>query len=154
MSSPALFNTGPELHDAVGRSLGPTDWMIVDQARIDLFAAATGDDQWIHVDPVRAASGPFKGTIAHGYLTLSLVNYFLPRLVQVPGASMGVNYGCDRVRFPAAVRSGSRIRAVAQIGKVEDVEGGVQVMIRVTVEIEGGAKPACVAETLGRFYFA
>jgi acyl dehydratase len=153
MSAPATFQTAEELRGAVGRSAGPTAWLVVDQARIDKFAAATGDHQWIHVDPVRAASGPFGGTIAHGYLTLALVNLFLPQLVCVPGARMGVNYGTDRVRFPSVVRSGARIRACAEIGNVENVAGGVQVMIRVTVEIEGGTKPACVAETLSRFYF-
>jgi acyl dehydratase len=140
MSAPALFNSAA--------------WLILDQARIDQFADATGDHQWIHVDPVRAANGPFKGTIAHGYLTLALVSFFLPQLFAVPGAHMGLNYGTERVRFPCAVRSGSRIRAVAEVGRVEDVPGGVQVMIRVTVEVEGSAKPACVADTLSRFYFS
>jgi acyl dehydratase len=151
---PAVFQTAEELRAAVGRSIGPTDWLTVDQQRIDLFADATGDHQWIHVDPARAAAGPFKGTIAHGYLTLALVNRFLPQLVSVPGARMGINYGADRVRFPQAVRSGSRIRARAEIGAVEEVAGGVQVMIRVSVEVEGGAKPACIADTLSRFYFS
>ena len=153
MSAPATFQTADELRAAVGRSFGPSDWLLVEQSRIDGFADATGDHQWIHVDPVRAANGPFGATIAHGYLTLSLVNYFLPQLIAVPGAKMGVNYGCDRVRFPAAVRSGTRIRANAAITAVEDVAGGVQVTIRITVEPEGGGKPACVADTLSRFYF-
>ena len=153
MSGPAVFASAQALREAVGRCLGPTEWLVVDQSRIDTFADATGDHQWIHVDPVRAESGPFKGTIAHGYLTLALVNLFLPQLVAVTGASMGINYGCDRVRFPSAVRSGSRIRAAAEIKSVEDVQSGVQLMIRVTVEIEGGSKPACVADTLSRYYF-
>jgi acyl dehydratase len=154
LDMPAIFMSAEALRAAVGRSVGPTDWLIVDQARIDLFADATGDHQWIHVDPVRAAQGPFKGTIAHGYLTLALVNWFLPQLVSVPGATMGVNYGTDRVRFASVVRSGSRIRGRAEIAAFEDVVGGVQVMIRVKVEIEGAEKPACVAETLNRYYFS
>jgi acyl dehydratase len=153
MSAPAVFASAGDLRGAVGRLLGPTDWLVVEQSRIDKFADATGDHQWIHVDPVRAASGPFQGTIAHGYLTLALVNLFLPQLIAVPGASMGINYGSERVRFPSAVRSGSRIRAAAEIARVEDVRDAVQVMIRVTVEIEGSNKPACVAETLSRYYF-
>jgi acyl dehydratase len=151
---PAIFTSAEELRAAVGRCVGPTDWLLVDQARIDLFADATGDHQWIHVDPVRAAQGPFKGTIAHGYLTLALVNWFLPQLISVPGATMAINYGTDRVRFPSVVRSGSRIRGRAEIAALEDVAGGVQVMIRMKVEIEGAEKPACVAETLNRFYFS
>jgi len=153
VSAAAVFQTAEELRAAVGRSLGPTQWLLVDQARIDKFADATGDHQWIHVDPVRAASGPFGGTIAHGYLTLALVNLFLPQLVRVPGAHMGINYGTERVRFPSVVRSGARIRARGEIGRAENVEGGVQVMIRVTIEVEDGAKPACVADTVSRFYF-
>jgi acyl dehydratase len=153
VSGQATFGSAGDLRSAVGRLLGPTDWLVIDQSRIDKFADATGDYQWIHVDPVRAASGPFQGTIVHGYLTLALVNFFLPQLIVVSGASMGVNYGSERVRFPSVVRSGSRIRGVAEIAGVEDVRDGVQVMIRVTVEVEGSGKPACVADTLSRFYF-
>jgi acyl dehydratase len=153
MSATAIFGSAGDLRGAVGRLLGPTDWLRVEQSRIDKFADATGDHQWIHVDPVRAASGPFHGTIAHGYLTLALVNFFLPQLMVVSGASMGVNYGSERVRFPSVVRSGSRVRGVAEVAGVEDVRDGVQVMIRVTIEVEGTSKPACVAETLSRYYF-
>lgn len=139
--------------EAVGRKLGPTSWVTVDQSRIDAFAAATGDHQWIHVDPVRAASGPYGATIAHGYLTLALVNLFLPQLLQVQGVSMGVNYGTDRVRFPSFVRAGSRIRACGEVIAAEEVAGSaVQVIVRVSVEVEGGEKPACVADTISRFY--
>jgi len=150
---PAEFRSAEEFKAAVGRSYGPTDWLEIEQSRIDQFADATGDHQWIHVDPDRAKAGPFGGTIAHGYLTLSLVNHFLPLLIQAVGMKMGVNYGCDRVRFPSAVRSGTRVRGRAEILGTEDVAGGVQVKIRVTVEGEGSDKPACVADTLSRFYF-
>jgi acyl dehydratase len=150
----AVFHSAQEYQGAIGRAFGPTDWLVVDQHRINLFAEATGDHQWIHVDPERAAAGPFGGTIAHGYLSLSLVNYFLPELVRAEGMRHGINYGCDRVRFPAALRAGTRLRGSAQILSVEDLgEGAVQVKIRVTLEAEGVAKPVCVADTLSRLYF-
>lgn len=152
--SAAVFRSAQEYQAAVGKSYGPTDWLVVDQERINLFAEATGDHQWIHVDPERAARGPFGGTIAHGYLSLSLVNYFLPQLVRAEGMRHGINYGCDRVRFPAALRSGSRLRGRAEIIGVEDLgAGAVQAKIRVTLEAEGVAKPVCVADTLSRLYF-
>jgi len=147
------FSSADELRAAVGKSLGASDWLTVEQSRIDQFADATDDHQWIHVDVARARAGPFGAPIAHGYLTLSLVNAFLPQLIRVPSAKMGVNYGCNKVRFPAPVPVGSRIRALGEIVEVEPVSGGVQVVVRVTVEIEGGAKPACVAETVSRFLF-
>jgi len=150
----AVYRSAREYQEAVGRTFGPTDWLTVDQHRIDLFAEATGDDQWIHVDPVRAAAGPFGGTIAHGYLSLSLVNYFLPQLVRAEGLRHGLNYGVDRVRFPAALRSGTRLRGHAEILAAEEQpDGAVQVKIRVTLEAEGGIKPVCVADTLSRLYF-
>ena len=149
----AIFHSAEELRAAPGREAGPTDWITMEQSRIDAFADATDDHQWIHVDPVRAAAGPFGSTIAHGYLTLSLVNLFLPDLVRVDGAKMGVNYGTDKVRFPAAVRVGARIRGRAQMLEATDVPGGVQIVVRVTIEIEGGDRPACVADTISRFYF-
>jgi acyl dehydratase len=149
---PTIFATPRELLGAVGKPLGASDWLTIEQRRIDDFANATGDHQWIHVDPERARSGPFGATIAHGYLTLSLVNAFLPRLLEVRGTSMGVNYGCDRVRFPAPVRVGSRVRGVGEIVAAEELKGGaVQVTVRVTVEIEGGDRPACVVDTISRF---
>jgi acyl dehydratase len=149
----AIFHSAEELRAAAGREAGPTDWITVEQSRVDAFADATDDHQWIHVDPVRAASGPFGTTIAHGYLTLSLVNFFLPNLVRVEGAKMGVNYGTNKVRFPAAVKVGSRIRGRAQVLEATDVPGGVQIVVRVTIEIEGGDRPACVADTISRFFF-
>ncbi|MBP6105008.1 MAG: MaoC family dehydratase [Steroidobacteraceae bacterium] len=139
---------------AAGRDLGATEWMPLTQERINLFADATGDHQWIHVDEARAAAGPFGGCIAHGYLTLSLASKFLPELVEYDRLKMGVNYGCDKVRFPAPVRAGSRIRGRGQVVAAEEVKGGgVQATIRVTVEIEGSAKPACVVDTISRLFF-
>lgn len=148
-----MFSSPEELRAAVGAEVGPTDWVTIEQSRVDGFADATDDHQWIHVDPVRAAAGPFGGTIAHGYLTLSLVNLFLPQLVRVENAKMGVNYGTDKVRFPAAVRVGARIRGRAQVLGASDVPGGVQITVRVTIEVEGGDRPACVADTISRFFF-
>ncbi len=150
---PTVFSAPKELLAAVGQPLGASDWLLIEQSRIDGFADATGDHQWIHVDPERAKSGPYGATIAHGYLTLSLVNLFLPQIVEVRGISMGVNYGCDKLRFPAPVRVGSRVRGVGELIEAEEVKGGaVQAKIRVTVEIEGGEKPACVVDTISRYY--
>ena len=139
------------LADWVGRQIGPTDWMSVEQDRIDLFADATGDHQWIHIDPEQAAAGPFGSTIAHGYLTLSLVNHFLPQIIEVQGISMGVNYGTEKVRFPAPVPVGSRVRGRGVLAGVKELPGGVQATITVTVEVDGGDKPACVVDTVSRF---
>ena len=139
---------------AVGTDLGSTDWMVLAQDRIDRFADATDDHQWIHVDPTRAAQGPFGGCIAHGYLTLGLANKFLPELVAYDRLKMGVNYGCDKVRFPAPVRAGARIRGRGEVVGAEPVKGdGVQVTVRITVEIEGSDKPGCVVDTISRLYF-
>ncbi|MGJ7516626.1 MaoC family dehydratase [Pseudomonas baetica] len=149
---PRIFDTPMALFEAVGQGLGVSDWLLVDQDRINLFADATGDHQWIHVDPVKAANGPFGTCIAHGYLSLSLVNLFLPQIVEVRGLAMGVNYGCERVRFPAVVRVGSRVRGSAQLVAVEEVKGGVQATIRVSVEIEGEERPGCVVDTISRYY--
>ena len=139
---------------AVGRDLGATEWMTVTQERIQRFADATDDQQWIHVDPVRAAAGPFGGCVAHGYLTLGLANKFLPELVAYDRLKMGVNYGCEKVRFPAPVRAGARIRGRGEVVAAEAIKGeGVQVTVRVTVEIEGSDKPGCVVDTISRLYF-
>jgi acyl dehydratase len=147
-----VFSHPRELAGAVGKHLGYTDWLEITQQRIDTFADATGDHQWIHVDPERAKTGPFGATIAHGYLTLSLVGMFLPQIVEVRGIRMGINYGTDKVRFPAPVRVGSRVRAGGELVKVEDVKDGVQATVRVTVEIEGAERPACVVDTISRYY--
>jgi len=139
------------LRDVVGVELGPTDWLEVSQQRIDTFAQATDDHQWIHVDPVRAAEGPFGTTIAHGYLTLSLCAPLLSQaLAGLTDSSMSINYGTNRVRFPAPVPAGSRIRARATVVSVDDVPGGEQAVILTTVEREGGEKPVCVAEIVLR----
>ncbi|GGX49911.1 MaoC family dehydratase [Streptomyces fructofermentans] len=153
MAEPRIFTSADELRSAVGEQLGYSDWVEVDQKRIDLFADATGDHQWIHVDPEKAAAGPFGTTIAHGYLTLSLLPLFGPQLIAVEGVRMGVNYGTNKVRFPAPVPVGSRLRATAGITGVEEVAGGVQVSVAFTVEREGGEKPVCVAESVSRYYF-
>ena len=148
----AIFENPAALLEAPGQQLGPTDWLEITQQRIDQFADATGDHQWIHVDPERAKDGPFGATIAHGYLSLSLANCFLPQLMTVENIAMGVNYGCEKVRFPAPVPVGSRLRGVGEVISAEEVKGGVQVVVRVTVEIEGGERPACVVDTISRFY--
>jgi acyl dehydratase len=136
----------------VGESLGSSDWLSVDQKRIDQFADATGDHQWIHVDPERAKDGPFGTTIAHGFLTLSLIPIFTPQVFRVENVKMGVNYGLNKVRFTSPVPVNSRLRASYELASVDDVAGGVQVASTVTVELEGSERPACVAETLVRYY--
>ena len=137
--------------EAAGTHLGYSDWLEVTQERVNEFAEATGDRQWIHTDPERAKDGPFGGTIAHGYLTLSLSNLFLPQIVEVRGISLGVNYGAGKVRFPAPVPVGCRIRGGAEVQSVEEVPGGVQATVLITIEIEGGTKPACVIESISRY---
>ncbi|MER6914673.1 MaoC family dehydratase [Streptomyces sp. NPDC000594] len=153
MAEPRIFTSAGELRAAIGEPLGYSDWLEIDQKRIDLFAEATGDHQWIHVDPERAAAGPFGATVAHGYLTLSLLPALVPQVLRVEGLRMGLNYGTDKVRFPAPVPVGSRLRATAVIANVVETGGGVQVTAVVTVEREGGTKPVCVAESVSRYYF-
>ncbi|WP_432095868.1 MaoC family dehydratase [Streptomyces sp. bgisy100] len=152
MADPRVFGSLDELRAAVGEQLGTSDWLEVDQKRIDLFADATGDHQWIHVDSEKAAAGPFGTTIAHGYLTLSLLPALVPQLMRVDGVRMGINYGANKVRFPSPVPVGSRLRATGKIAEVAEVTDGVQLTTVVTVEREGGDKPVCVAETVSRFY--
>jgi acyl dehydratase len=147
------FKSVDELKAAIGRTLGPSDWLLIEQDRVNTFADATGDHQWIHVDVEKAKSGPFGAPIAHGYLTLSLINHFLPELLVVPNAKMGINYGCNKVRFPAPVTVGSKIRASGEIVEVTDITDGGQVVVRVSIEVEGGGKPACVADCVSRFVF-
>ncbi|HEU5296945.1 MAG TPA: MaoC family dehydratase [Burkholderiaceae bacterium] len=141
-----------DLQQRVGEELALGDWVTVDQATIDKFAEATGDHQWIHVDPVRAAEGPFGTTIAHGYLTLSLLPRLAESALKIDDVRMGVNYGLNRVRFPAPVPAGSRIRARLQLLTYEPIDGGAQLVMGVTMEREGGDKPVCVAETVSRRY--
>ena len=141
-----------ELKALVGSPIGVSDWVMIDQRRIDAFAAVTGDDQWIHVDPVRAAAGMFGSTVAHGFLTLSLLPLFIRSSHKVNGARMTVNYGLNRVRFPAPVPVNSRLRAHFKLLAFEPIEGGVQLITEVSVEREGLLKPVCVAESVGRLY--
>ncbi len=141
-----------ELGQRVGTLLGSSDWIAVDQARIDQFAAVTGDDQWIHIDPVRAAAGPFGATVAHGFLTLSLLPVMVRTAFRVADVRMTVNYGLNRVRFPAPVPVGSRLRGHFKLMTVEAVPGGVQIVSEVTMEREGHTKPVCVAESVLRHF--
>ena len=143
-----VFTSFDQLSEAVGEDLGRTDWLEVTQERVDAFADATGDHQWIHVDVEKAKDGPFKGTIAHGYLTLSLIPYFNPQLFRLDTPGAKLNYGVNKVRFPNPVKVGSRIRATAEIAEVSDVPAGKQLVTRYSIEIEGENKPACVAETV------
>jgi acyl dehydratase len=145
-------NGADEIKALAGRDLGASDWLDVTQERINTFADATGDHQWIHVDLDRAAGGPFGAPIAHGYLTLSLVIPLFGRLLTIEGTKMGVNYGLEKVRFPNPVRVGSRVRLAASVLEVTEVTGGLQMTCDFTVEIEGQSKPACVARTIYRQY--
>ena len=147
-----VFTGLDDLRAAKGTRLGVSEWSTVDQSQIDLFAEATHDHQWIHVDPARAADGPFGTTIAHGFLTLSLLPELVQQVYAVEGVAMGVNYGVDRLRFTAPVRVGSRVRAVVDLEDVVDVAGGVQLTLGVTVELEGSERPALVAHWLVRRY--
>jgi len=141
-----------DLLGMVGAKLGPTAWVRVEQDRVDRFADCTGDHQWIHVDVARAKDGPFGGTIAHGYLTMSMINLFLPDLLEVRGFAHAVNVGLDRLRFLAPVVTGSRIRAVSEIVSVEEIKGAIQAVVRVTIEIENNEKPALIADTISRYF--
>ena len=148
-----IFENPRDLLGKEGTKLDTAEWLTIDQSRIDAFAECTGDHQWIHVDPVRAKDGPFGATIAHGYLTLSLVNLFMPQIIEVRRFSAGVNVGMDKTRFLSPVIVGSRIRGSGEIVSVEEVKGGaIQAVIRVTVEIEGQDKPACVVDTINRYF--
>ena len=148
-----VFHSAEEAIAAIGRDLGQTDWLLIDQNRVNLFADATGDHQWIHVDVARA-NAEIGGTIAHGFLTLSLVNYFLPMLFRAEGMKSGINYGCGKVRFPAPVKTGKRVHASAVLQSAEPAgPGAVQTVVLMTISVEGQDKPACVAESIGRYFF-
>jgi len=147
-----FFATTDELVGAVGSHLGYSDWLEINQERINAFADATDDHQWIHVDPQRAQAGPFGTTIAHGYLTLSLAVRFVDEIFSVAGVRMGVNYGTNKVRFVTPVPVGSKLRAGGVLAKVEEVSGGLQATLDLTFEVEGAEKPACVAQVLYRLY--
>ena len=146
-----VFAAPKDLLDSVGAELGHSDWFEITQERINQFAEATGDYQWIHIDEEQAKQGPFGATIAHGYLTLSLTNMFLPEIISVENISMGINYGVNKVRFPAPVPSGSRVRFSAVLQEVTEIPGGVQAIIVITVEVEGSEKPCCVVESVTRY---
>lgn len=148
-----VFENPRDMLDQQDLPLGASEWLSIDQDRIDGFARVTGDDQWIHVDPERARNGPFGATIAHGYLTVSLANLFLPQILEVRGFSMGVNVGVDTIRFLAPVRVGSRLRGSGVLLHAQEAKGeSVQAVVRLTVEIEGEAKPACVLDAISRYY--
>jgi acyl dehydratase len=150
-----LMNTYEKLSDLqplVGSILGTSDWQSIDQARIDQFASVTGDDQWIHVDPARAAAGPFGTTVAHGHLTLSLLPVMVRTAFKVGDIRMTINYGLNRVRFPAPVPVGSRVRGHFKLASFEPIPGGAQLIVEVTTEREGQTKPVCVAESVARHF--
>jgi len=140
------------LQELIGQHLGYSDYMTVTQEQVNTFADATGDHQWIHIDVARATAGPFGGPIAHGYLTLSLGPVFLPQIFMVSGFSMGVNYGCNKVRFPSPVPVGSSLRAGVKLLNVEEIANGVQITFETTFEVRDAAKPSCVAEVIFRYY--
>ena len=146
-----VFAAPKDLLDSVGAELGHSDWFEITQERINQFAEATGDYQWIHIDEEQAKQGPFGATIAHGYLTMSLTNMFLPEIISVENISMGINYGVNKVRFPAPVPSGSKVRFSAVLQDVTEIPGGVQAIIVITVEVEGSEKPCCVVESVTRY---
>jgi acyl dehydratase len=148
------YHSVADLEAAVGQEIGPTDWFEIDQQRVNGFADDTEDHQWIHVDVERAKAGPFGGPVAHGFLTLSLIPFLSSQLRRVDNITMGVNYGLDRVRFPAPVRVGRRIRARATIVSLDKLsDEAVHLVTRVTIEVEGSDKPACVADMVSRYYF-
>jgi acyl dehydratase len=146
-----VLNGAQELEANVGQEIGVTEWVQITQDMVDAFADATGDHQWIHVDPERAAQSPFGGTIAHGYFTLSLAGRFLQEMLSVQGFAAGINYGLEKVRFPAPMPTGDSLRMRLAIETVDEVRGGVQVMCSLTFERRGGDKPVCVAQALVRF---
>jgi len=152
MTEPVVLNGVDGVRAAVGKHLGYSDWLEITQERVNLFAEATGDYQWIHIDVERAQrESPYGGPIAHGYLTLSLSNMLLPTVVTTEGFSMAINYGVDRVRFPAAVPVGARVRAGVELVEATDVQGGIQTKMLITMEIEGSERPGCVIESLSRW---
>ena len=142
-----------ELKTMVGQEIGVSDWIKVTQERVNTFAEATGDHQWIHVDPERAKKeSPYGGPIAHGYLTMSLAPYFLQQIMEIKKKRMGVNYGLNKVRFPAPVPVGGKLRMKAEVAEIEEIKGGIQIVIKMTFEVEGQEKPCCIAEAIYRYY--
>lgn len=149
--APAVVHV-TDLAGRAGTALGRSSWRTITQVDVDTFAELTGDRQWIHIDPVRAAAGPFGGTIAYGYLTLSFATQFLDEVLEVEGAGLVLNYGSNRVRYPAPVPVGSRVRAAVELAAVDQVDGGVQATFRLIFEVDGQAKPGCVADIVYRYY--
>jgi acyl dehydratase len=150
--APKKINGPDELKAAVGEEIGLSDWVEISQDQVNLFADATGDHQWIHVDPEKAKSGPFGGPIAHGYLTMSLAGGLVPKAIDVSGFSMVVNYGIDKLRFPAPVPVGSKLRVRVVLAAVDEVKNGLQTTLHLTFEVDGSDKPACVADVLYRWF--
>jgi acyl dehydratase len=148
-----VFTGADELCAAAGEQLGVSDWMTIEQQRVNAFADATEDHQWIHIDPQRAAAGPFGTTIAHGFLTLSLLPHLIDQTYRAEGATMVINYGLNKVRFPTPVPVGSCVRAEVVLAEATEVTGGLQLVVRATLQIEGNAKPGCVADWVTRVYF-
>jgi len=148
----AIIDKPGDLMGQEGLKIGPSDWMDMTQERVNTFAEATGDHQWIHVDVERAKKGPFGAPIAHGYLTLSLAAKLMPEILEIKGMKMGINYGTDKVRFLNPVKVGSRVRGHGEFLEIKEVPGGYQSILRVTIEIEGEEKPACVVDTISRYY--
>jgi acyl dehydratase len=148
-----VFTGADELRAAAGEQLGVSGWMTIEQQRVNAFADATEDHQWIHIDPQRAAAGPFGTTIAHGFLTLSLLPHLIDQTYRVEGTTMVINYGLNKVRFPAPVPVGSSVRAEVALAEVTEVSGGLQLVVRATLQIDGNAKPGCVADWVTRVYF-
>ncbi|CAN5602332.1 MaoC family dehydratase [soil metagenome] len=151
MSSPTAVLMD-DLQSLVGTTLGPTEWRDITQDDVNTFADVTGDHQWIHIDPQRAADGPFGGTIAHGFMTLSLIPVLVAQLLKVEGSALTVNYGLNKVRFPSPVPVGTAVRATGELTNVEEVTGGLQGEMALTIERDGGTKPVCVAESVFRYY--
>ena len=148
-----VFSGADELRAAAGEQLGVSDWMTIEQQRVNAFADATEDHQWIHIDPQRAAAGPFGSTIAHGFLTLSLLPHLIDQTYRVEGKTMVINYGLNKVRFPTPVPVGSSVRAEVVLVEATEVTGGLQLVVRATLQIDGNAKPGCVADWVTRVYF-
>ena len=150
--SKTVIESPADLYDLVGQTLGPSPSMEITQARIDQFAEATGDHQWIHVDPDMAAKGPFGATIAHGYLTMSLAAKFMPEIIEVKGISMGVNYGTEKTRFPSPVRVGSKLSATGTVLSVKEAKGGIKMVFQIVIQAEGAEKPACIVDSISVYF--
>lgn len=148
----AVFETPMDMLGTEGQTLGTSEWMEIDQDRVNMFADATGDHQWIHINKEMAEQSPFGTTIAHGFLTLSLLPMLMKETYSINKVAMGINYGCNKVRFINPVKVGSRVRGISEVVSVEEAGGGIQLVVKATIEIEGEEKPACVAETVTRLF--